>query len=59
VGGRRDIAAMYRVSQKDVYTRLIFRIIMCIHLFGILCICSFHEHHAVIMWDVLKVGKNI
>jgi hypothetical protein len=29
---------IYRVSQKDVYTRLIFRIIMCIHLFGILCI---------------------
>jgi hypothetical protein len=28
----------YRVSQKDVYTKLIFRIIMCIHLFGILCI---------------------
>jgi hypothetical protein len=26
------------VSQKDVYTKLIFRIIICIHLFGILCI---------------------
>jgi hypothetical protein len=26
----------YRVSQKDVYTRLIFRIIMGVHLFGIL-----------------------
>jgi hypothetical protein len=26
---------MYRVSQKDVHTRLIFRIIMCVHLFGI------------------------
>jgi hypothetical protein len=25
---------IYRVSQKYVYTRLIFRIIMCIHLFG-------------------------
>jgi hypothetical protein len=29
--------AKYSVSQKDVYTRLIFRIIMCIHLFGIPC----------------------
>jgi hypothetical protein len=28
----------YRMSQKDVYTRLIFRIILCIHLFGTLCI---------------------
>jgi hypothetical protein len=29
---------IYRMPQKDVYTRLIFHIIMCIHLFGILCI---------------------
>jgi hypothetical protein len=31
----------YRVSQKDVYTRLILRIIMYIHLFGIPCINLF------------------
>jgi hypothetical protein len=29
---------IHRVSKKDVYTRLIFHIIMCIHLFGIPCI---------------------
>jgi hypothetical protein len=29
---------IYRVFQKDVYTRLIFRIIMFTHLFGTLCI---------------------
>jgi hypothetical protein len=29
--------AIYRVSQKYVYTRSIFRIIKCIHLFGIHC----------------------
>jgi hypothetical protein len=28
----------YRVSQKDVYTRLIFCITVCVHLFGTHCI---------------------
>jgi hypothetical protein len=36
--GRSIFCFKYRVSQKDVYTRLIFRIIMRIHLFGIPCI---------------------
>jgi hypothetical protein len=28
---------IYRMSQKDVYIMLIFRIVMCVHLFGIFC----------------------
>jgi hypothetical protein len=34
-----NCAVIYRVSQKDAHTRLIFRILMCIHLFWDTCIC--------------------
>jgi hypothetical protein len=47
---RNVVYIKYRVSQKDVYTRLIFRIIMCIDLFfGIPCIPQAIDnvHHGV------------
>jgi hypothetical protein len=41
----------YRMCRKDVYTRLIFRIIMCVHLFGIPCICSHGtEQSCFVLW---------
>jgi hypothetical protein len=48
---------IYRVSQKDVYTGLIFRIIMCIHFFGVPCICTIY-FYGQLTYILIKT-KNI
>jgi hypothetical protein len=45
---------LYRVSQKDVYTRFIFRIIMCIHLFWDTQYISCRYYHIPYLIWVLK-----
>jgi hypothetical protein len=50
---------IYRVSQKYVYTRLIFRIIMCIHLFGIPCIYDVNENVAFQTGYLLHSGAAV
>jgi hypothetical protein len=52
--------------KKDVYTRFIFRIIMCINLFGIPCISYFHlsavvvnYYKTVLRYQPLPSAKSI
>jgi hypothetical protein len=48
---------IYRVSQKDVNKRLIFRIIMCIHLFGIPCIYIVNFFFPVDLQSLKDLGR--